>query len=250
MNRTEIHPETKTVSHPLRQRAALSLALAVMGLNLLGVASLRADDSKAAGGEELVPLAPKLPPPMFVGTPKDAPEGSNVEAPSDKPRVPLMIPKDAGNVAPGKKLTSSDTNATPSNLAKIIDGNKEPSDTTTVLLRKGTQYVQFDLGSVHEIFAIVIWHAHETPKIYRDVIVQVADDADFTKNLRTLFNNDADDSSKRGVGTDREYFETNEGKTVDAKGAKAQYVRLYSKGSTDSALNEYTEVEIYGRPPK
>ncbi|MDB6109369.1 MAG: discoidin protein [Pedosphaera sp.] len=250
MNRTEIRPLTKTAAHPLWQRATLSLALAALGLNLLAGAAVRADDSKPAGGEELVPLAPKLPPPMFVGTPKDAPEGSNVEAPSDKPRPPLMIPKGVGNVAPGKKLTSSDTNATPSNLAKIIDGNKEPSDTTTVLLRKGTQYLQFDLGSAHEIFAIVIWHAHETPKIYRDVIVQVADDADFTKNLRTLFNNDADDSSKRGVGTDREYFETNEGKTIDAKGAKAQYVRLYSKGSTDSALNEYTEVEIYGRAPK
>ena len=35
-----------------------------------------------------------------------------------------------------------------------------------------------------------------------------------------------------GIGKDREYFETNEGKLVDAKGIKARYVRLYSKGST------------------
>jgi hypothetical protein len=51
-----------------------------------------------------------------------------------------------------------------------------------------------------------------------------------------------------GAGTDREYFETNQGKLIDAKGVKARYVRLYSRGSTDSALNEYTEVEIYARP--
>jgi hypothetical protein len=82
------------------------------------------------------------------------------------------------------------------------------------------------------------------------VIVQVADDAGFTENVRTLFNNDIENSSGRGVGTDKQYFETFEGRTVDAKGAKARSVRLYSKGSTDSALNEYTEVEIYARPAK
>jgi len=166
------------------------------------------------------------------------------------PRPPLMIPADAKNIAPQAKISSSDTNAIPSALAKITDGDKEAYDTSIVLLRKGTQYVQFDLGSPQEIFAIVIWHAHDTPKIYRDVIVQVADDAAFTENLRTLYNNDIDDSSKRGVGTDKEYFESFEGRTIDAKGAKARYVRLYSKGSTDSTLNEYTEVEIYARPAK
>ena len=50
------------------------------------------------------------------------------------------------------------------------------------------------------------------------------------------------------MGTDREYFETNEGKLIDAKGAKARYVRFYSKGSTDSALNYYTEIEIFATP--
>jgi hypothetical protein len=47
-----------------------------------------------------------------------------------------------------------------------------------------------------------------------------------------------------------EYSETFEGKTIDARGVKARHVRLYSKGNTDSSLNEYTEVEIYGRPLK
>jgi hypothetical protein len=119
-----------------------------------------------------------------------------------------------------------------------------------VLLRKGPQYVQFDFGGPKELYAIVIWHAHDTAKVYHDVIVQVADDAEFTKGVRTLFNNDKENALGQGAGTDREYFETYEGKTIDAKGDKAQFVRLYSKGSTDSSLNEYTEVEIYGRPPK
>jgi len=68
--------------------------------------------------------------------------------------------------------------------------------------------------------------------------------------VKTIFNNDQDNSSGLGVGTDREFFETHEGKLIDAKGVKAQFIRFYSKGSTESALNEYTEIEVYGRPAK
>lgn len=207
---------------------------------LVSIATIRADD--------LVPLKPKLPEPAFVGTPKEAPAGTNIEGPSTKPKPPLMIPRNAVNIAPAAKISTSDTNATPQMLAKITDGNKEATDASVVLLRKGVQYVHFDLGAPKEIFAIVIWHAHDTPKVYHSVVAQAADDAEFTKNVRTLFNNDTSDACGRGPGTDREYFETFEGKTIDAKGVKARYVRLYSKGSTDSSLNEYTEVEIYGRP--
>ena len=216
-------------------------------LLLIGLSLLAATAAPAA---ELVPLKPKLPAPAFVGTPKDIPAGANIEPPSTKPRPPLMIPDDVKNIAPLSKISCSDTNATAAALAKLTNGDKEAFDTSIVLLRKGVQYVQFDLGGAQEIFALVIWHAHDTPKIYKNVIVQVADNADFTENLRTLYNNDLENSSGRGVGTDRQYFENYEGRTIDAKGAKARFVRLYSKGSTDSALNEYTEVEIYARPAK
>ena len=118
------------------------------------------------------------------------------------------------------------------------------------MLRKGTQYVQFDLGAPHELFALVFWHSHDTPKVYHDVIVQVSDDPDFKKEVKTVFNNDQDNTSGLGAGTDREYFETRYGKRIDTKGAKGRYLRFYSKGSTESALNEYTEIEVYGRPAK
>ncbi len=205
-----------------------------------------ADDAAS----DLVPLKPKLPAAAFVGTPKDVAAGSNIESASDKSAKPLLIPKDAKNLAPGAKITTSDTNAKPESLTKITDGIKEADDANVVLLRKGAQYIQFDLGGPSEIFAIVIWHAHDTPKVYHSVVAQVADDADFTTNVRTLFNNDQANAAGRGAGTDREYFESFEGKTIDAKGAKARYVRLYSKGSSDGSFNEYTEVEIYGRPMK
>jgi hypothetical protein len=205
-------------------------------------------DKPASGTGGLVPLDIKLPTPAFKGTPKDIQLSSYVEPLSDKPRPLMMVPPGLKNIAPGKKLTCSDKNATPDVLEKITDGDKDSADPSIILLRKGTQYVQMDLGSSHELFAMVIWHAHNSPKVYHDVIVRVADDADFTQNISTIFNNDQDNSSGLGVGTDREYFETNEGKLINAKGVKARYIRFYSKGSTESAMNEYTEIEVYGRP--
>jgi len=158
-----------------------------------------------------------------------------------------MIPADVIAIAPGSKVTSSDTNASADALAKIIDGNKDASDRSIIFLRKGTQWVQLDLGGPHEVFALVVWHAHNAAKVYHDVIVQVANDALFNENVRLLFNNDNDNTSGLGAGTDHEYFETCEGKLINANGIEARYIRFYSRGSTESALNEYTEIEVYGR---
>lgn len=210
--------------------------------------AVQADEAPKSGSAALVPLKLDLPNPVFVGTPKEAPKGVDVEPVPAKPPPPLMVPSDVHNIASGKKITSSDKGVSASVLARITDGNKEAGEDATAMLRKGLQWIQFDLGAPQEIYAIVFWHAHDTAKVYRSVIVQVADDPDFTSNVRTLFNNDRDNSAGLGAGTDRQYFETYMGKVVNAKGARAQYVRLYSHGSTDSALNEYTEVEIYGRP--
>jgi len=222
----------------------------LLALHFCGGSLLLADDAQKTNATDWVPLILKLPAPVFAGTPKAAPPDTTVETMPDKPGPPLKIPRDAHNIAPGKKISSSDKNATRADLAKITDGNKEADGDAIVQLRKGLQWVQFDLGSNQEIYAVAIWHAHDTAKICRSVIVQVADDEDFTENVRTLFNNDRENSAGLGAGADRQYFETYQGKTIDAKGARARYVRLYSNGSTDNRLNEYTEVEIYGRPAK
>jgi hypothetical protein len=229
----------------LRQRAGrLACAFA---LALAPTTRLAAEEAAKANADDLAPLQLKLPPADPVSTPKNAPAGTTVE-PTAKPQPPLLIPKDAGNVAPGKKITCSDKNVSASDLAKLTDGDKEADGSSIVLLHKGLQWVQFDLGVRWQIFAVVVWHAHDTPKVCRSVIVQAADDEDFTENVSTLFNNDRDNSAGLGAGTDRQYFESYRGRIIDAKGARGRYLRLYSNGSTESPLNEYTEVEIYARP--
>jgi len=245
----------KMTRNPIGRGLALSLlfGLAFGAFTACSPAGPAADapkDKPAGGGDGLVPLDIKLPAPAFKGTPKDLQVGPNVEPVSDKPRAPMMVQPGLKNIAPGSKVTCSDKNVTAENLAKLTDGDKEASDQSIIFLHKGTQWVQMDFGSPQEIFAVVIWHAHNMAKVYHDVIVQVADDADFIQNVRTVFNNDQDNTSGLGVGTDREYFETYEGKLINAKGVKARYLRFYSKGSTESALNEYTELEVFGRPAK
>lgn len=208
-----------------------------------------AEDSAASSGDK-VPLIIKLPAPAFKGTPKDIQLSTYVEPLSDKPRPPMMVPAGLKNIAPSAKVTCSDHNAQADALAKITDGDKEASEQSIIYLRKGTQWVQMDFGSAQQIFAVVLWHAHNSSKVYHDIIVRVADDEDFLQNVKTIFNNDQDNSSGLGVGADREYFETHEGKLIDTKGVTARFIRFYSKGSTESALNEYTEIEVYGRPAK
>lgn len=199
---------------------------------------------------DLAPLPLQLPDAGYEGTPKDMPPDTTAEKPSGKPRPPFMAPAGVSNIAAGKPVTSSDTSPISGEVKQITDGKKQAWDENVVLLRKRTQWVQVDLGGENNVYAILVWHEHKTPVVYRDVIVQVSDDPEFKTGVQTLFNNDQDNSSGLGVGTDREYFENYEGKLVDGKGTKARYVRCYTKGNTDHALNGYVEVEVYGLAAK
>jgi hypothetical protein len=202
-------------------------------------------ETPAAGG--LAPIELELPKPMFVGTPQDT-RVENLEKPTGKPRPPFLAPAGTKNVAEGKPVSSSDEEPIIGEIEMITDGDKEAADGSYVELGPFTQHVTIDLESECNIYAIVAWHYHKQARVYYDVVVQVADDADFITNVRTLFNNDIDNSSGLGVGKDMHYTETNEGRLIDAKGVKARYVRLYSKGNTSNDLNHYIEVAVYGKP--
>ena len=223
----------------------------VLGLVMMGF-GLAAYGQNSAGDETtqvMKPLPIELPKAMFVGTPKNI-KTPNLERskPANWKRPPFMAPESATNVALGKKVSASDEDPIIGEIEMITDGDKEAAEGSFVELGWGPQWVQIDLGEVCEIYAIVIWHYHAEARVYRDVIVRLSDDEDFITNVRTLFNNDHDNSSGLGVGKDKEYIETNAGKLIDAKSAKARYVRLYTNGSTSSDVNHYIEVEVWGKP--
>jgi len=233
-----------------RMASLLTLALLVAGPHAAAQSKQQKADKPTRGKkQELVPLDIKLPKPAFKGTPKHVPPGvTNLEKPRPGPRPPFLAPKGAKNVAAGKPVTASDRDPIIGELRYITDGDKEASEGSYVELGPGVQWVQIDLKKRYRIFAILFWHYHGSARVYRDVVVQVADDPDFLRNVRTLFNNDHDNSAGLGLGQDKEYWDTFEGKLIDAKGVVARYVRLYSNGSTADDQNQYVEVEVYGLP--
>jgi len=127
---------------------------------------------------------------------------------------------------------------------------KVSEEGSCMTLAPGRQPVTVDLAAMHEIYAVVFWPFLKTARVCFDVIAQLADDAGFSKKVRTLCNDDHDNPSKLGAGKDIHYVEASEGRLVDAKRAVARYVRLYSNGNHADERNHYVEIEVFGRPVK
>jgi len=211
------------------------------------VTTVESNEPNSASSYELVPLEIEFPRALFRGTPQNL-QRKNVEDTTGKKLPHFYVPEGTQNLALGKPVYSSDNEPVIGELELITDGDKEAMEGSYVELGPSRQHVTIDLEQKAAIYAIVVWHDHKEARIYHDVVVQVADDPDFIMNVRTLFNNDKDNSSGLGVGKDREYVDNNHGKLIDAKGVQARYIRFYSNGSTSDVFNQYTEVEVYGKP--
>jgi hypothetical protein len=201
-------------------------------------------------GEAKVPLKTELPQEVLAGTPPDvlAMLFPGLEKPPEGKPPEFLVPPGTVNVALKKKVSSSDPNPVLGKLTYVTDGQKQGTEDSYVELGPLEQWVQIDLEKPCEIYAVYLWHYFREARSYSDVIIQVADDAEFTKNVQTVYNNDQDNSAQKGIGKDRPYIETYLGKLIDAKGLKGRYVRLYSGGNTANDLNHYVEVEIFGKP--
>ncbi len=195
----------------------------------------------------------ELPPPHITGTPKEI-KSDNLEPDrgQGKLRPPIMVEPEFA-----KKLTNEDTKVTTSEEAVsgeneyVVDGDKTADMTAMLQLPSGLQWVQLDLGAEHVISAICVWHDQGDERVYKDVIMQISNDPKFADKTKvtTVFNNDHDESSKLGLGKgpDKEYRERNDGRPVDAKLTKGRYVRVYSAGSTSEPINNYIEIEVFGK---
>jgi len=195
----------------------------------------------------MIPLQTTIPEEVLAGTPPAVlarlfPD--LVPPPKQAPR--LLVPKGTTNLALHKKVTSSDALPLIGTLSFVTDGKKKGTGGTFVELGPMKQWVQIDLGKRSTVHAVYVWHYFAEARSYRDVLIQVADDAACTKDVHTIYNNDQDNSLHKGIGRDRPYIETYYGKLIDAKGVKGRYVRLYSSGNTANDVNHYVEVEVFG----
>ena len=201
----------------------------------------------AALAQDKVPLKTQLPKPLFVGTPVPL-NVPNLEPPLKGKRADFMVPAGTVNLAKGKKVTASDDSPVTGTLDLITDGDKAGDEGSWVELGPGKQWVQIDLAKKANIYAVLVWHFHSQARVYRDVVVQVSDDPNFKSGVNTIFNNDFKNEVGAGAGKDQNYVETYQGKLIDAKGVQGRYVRLYSNGNTSNKLNDYIEVEVWGKP--
>jgi hypothetical protein len=143
------------------------------------------------------------------------------------------------NVAAGKAASGS---VAITNPAFITNGDKNTANYAG--LDVGRQWVQLDLGQSYGLNRVRLWHYFGDGRSYHDVIVQLSNDASFATRT-TVFNNDADNSSGQGAGTQAEYAETSAGRDITFTAVSARYVRLWSNGSSANTYNHYVEVEAY-----
>jgi hypothetical protein len=132
----------------------------------------------------------------------------------------------------------------------LVDGDKSYVTKSMIELPAGVQWVQVDLEAEYEVYAILLWHFHVDKRVYFDVVVQTSNDPEFKTGITTLYSTDYDNSTGLGVGKDKEYIETFKGRLIDAKGAKARYIRCYSNGNSWDDLNHYIEIEVFGKTVK
>ena len=159
-------------------------------------------------------------------------------------------------VEPGNYKSNIRRSSTLRKLDRVRDAGGEVTDdmkkqydqTLLVELPNGSQRIQIDLGAPHYVHAIIVWHYHASDRVYFDFVVTTAMDEEFSREVKTHYNNDHDNSSGLGAGKDKEYVESFQGRLVDAKGARARYVRLHTNGNTSNDFNHYIEVEVWGKP--
>ena len=222
-----------------------SVVLLIAASAFIGIlVSARQALAQEAGKEE---LKVQLPKPMFIGTPRNI-SSPNLERITGKPRGAIFVPAGTKLVSLNKPVTASDMQPVIGEVGLVTDGEKAGEDGYFVEFGPGKQYVQVDLKASLPLQAILVWHYHSQARVYRDVVVQLSDDKDFVSGVTTIFNNDHDNSSGLGIGKDKEYIETFEGKYFDPRGTKTRYVRLWSNGNTSNDMNHYVEVEVYATP--
>ncbi|MCB1279417.1 SHD1 domain-containing protein [Prosthecobacter sp.] len=196
---------------------------------------------------ELEEIRLDLPKPMFISGP--ALEIPNLERWDISKRIKsFMALKGTVNIAKGKKVTSSDPAPIIGTLELVTDGDADGADGNFVELMPGKQWVQIDLEATHTLQKIAVWHYHKAAVAYNDVIIQVSDDPQFKTGVTTLWNADHDNTSGMGKGKDPAYIETNYGRIIEGRFAKARYLRLWSNGNSANDMNHYVEVQVFAVP--
>jgi len=162
--------------------------------------------------------------------------------PLQRKMVSIKVPSGYKNLAFDKEVLSSDEDPIIGDLSMLTDGDLDPHE--YLQLKPNKQWIQIDLEKQYSIYVINIWFKRW--EIMKDVIVQISNDIAFKKDVKTIFNNDLDNSSNFGKGNNLQFIDTHFGKTIQTN-STGQYIRIYSNGNCMNRNNYFTEIEVYGK---
>jgi Na+-transporting NADH:ubiquinone oxidoreductase subunit NqrC len=165
-------------------------------------------------------------------------------------RPAFMVPPGIRLLSIGAKVATSSPPVL-GELSQLTDGVKKCGDFDIVEMGKGPQWAQVDLGAEHPVFGICVWHSYRNAIIYNDVIVQISSD-NFESDVRTVFNNDWDNSAGFGAGKDTSYYARWWGELIDTRGERlegttARWVRVYTAGGAGGEETRFVEIAVYGK---
>ncbi len=178
---------------------------------------------------------------------------------SDLSAVTSVSTKPVANMALGKPVITNAATTSGQPLSALTDGVLARDKYTLYSVVDGPKWAQVDLGQSYDIARINLrndWGASGTYRKARDIVVQVSDDPDFTSGVTTVFNNDSDNSSLLGAGTDDEYMEPADGSGKDIflkDTVSGRYVRYWANGhirvnGSLNTVNTPVEIEVYADP--
>ena len=209
-----------------------------------------------AGGRRLVPLDLGLSADDVTmatpGYPRHLEKPPHLREEAEK-RPDFMVPPGVENLALNKPVTSSTDFPILGEMEQLTDGIKKSGEFDFVELDLGPQWVQIDLEQEATIYAVAVWHYYKNPTIYNDVIVQVSNDPSFESGVTTLFNNDIDNTSGLGQGSDPAYYARWWAELVDARGGddmpgtRCRYVRVYTNSGAGNEETRFVEIAVYGK---
>jgi hypothetical protein len=164
------------------------------------------------------------------------------------------------NVARNKAVTTNAATTSNQPLSALTDGVTARDKYVLYSVSTGPKWAQVDLGRAYDITRLNVrsdWGSSAgVYRTTRDVVVQLSNDPDFATGVVTVFNNDADNSSGLGAGTDAEYLEPADGSGKDihlASTVNARYVRFWANGHVRvngqlNLVNTPIEIEAYADP--
>ena len=90
---------------------------------------------------------------------------------------------------------------------RLFDGVIDSASPNYVSVGDHRRFIVIDLGDTYMVDGLNVWRYYRDVRQYHDVVYQLSTVSNFNSDVTTVFNNDANNSTGQGTGSDPEYRE-------------------------------------------